>query len=111
MSDAKEIGGVVVDDLDLDRSLNAGGVARFWGISIVTLNRDVRKGRHPGPDYLHGQYRFWKLSTLIRARERRIAESAHQIATTRQRQLVAADRARTVQRQKRERQATTTDAA
>jgi predicted site-specific integrase-resolvase len=95
---------------DLDRSLNAGDVARFWGISMPTLNRDVREGRHPPADYTNGQYRFWKLSTLIRARERRIAESAHKAAAQRQEQLNAAARARTAQRQKRERQATT-DAA
>jgi hypothetical protein len=96
---------------DLDPSLNAGSTARFWDISIPTLNRDVRERRHPPADYTNGQYRFWKLSTLVRERERRIGESAHKAAAQRQEQLDAAARARTAQRQKRERQATTTDAA
>jgi hypothetical protein len=87
---------------DFDPSLNAGSTARFWDISIPTLNRDVRERRHPPADYTNGQYRFWKLSTLVRERERRIGESAHKAATLRQAQLGAAANARDAQKRKRQ---------
>jgi hypothetical protein len=102
---------VLIDD---DPSLNTGSVARFWDVSIPTLRRDVREGRHPPPDYRSGQYAFWKRSTLIRERERRIAASAATAARLRQSQLNAAAHAREERKRKRvERVATspTTDAA
>jgi hypothetical protein len=79
---------------DLDRSLNARQVADFRARSLVSLNRDIRENKFPPPDYTSGQYRFWKLSTVIRAREREIAESAAKAAKRRQAQLEAAARAR-----------------
>jgi hypothetical protein len=96
-----------LDDV-FDPSLGARKVAAHEGRSLVSINRDIRNGRFPQPDYTIGQYRFWKLSTLIRARERRIAESAHRAAAQRQKQLDAAANARDTQQRKRaERQATT----
>ena len=86
---------------DFDPSLNARSTARFWDSSIPTLNRDVRERRHPPPDYTNGQYRFWKLSTLVRERERRIGEAAHKTAALRQAQLGAAANARDAQKRKR----------
>jgi hypothetical protein len=85
---------ITITDHDLDPSLNAGSVARFENISIVTLNRRIREGRFPSADYTHGQYRFWKRSTVLIARERRIAEHADELARQRQTQLEAAERAR-----------------
>jgi hypothetical protein len=79
---------------DIDPSLNAAGAARFEAISIPTMNRRIRKGQHPRPDYTVGPYRFWKLSTLVAARELRIAESAAKAKTQRKTQLEAATRAR-----------------
>jgi predicted site-specific integrase-resolvase len=90
-----------------DPSLNAGDAARFWGVSIVTLNRNIREGRHPPADFTNGPYRFWKLSTLVRARERRIAESAHETAALRRAQLKAAEHARVERQRKRAEQAAT----
>jgi predicted DNA-binding transcriptional regulator AlpA len=86
---------------ELDPSLNARSVALFEGISVVTLNRLIREGKFPQADYLRGPYRFWKRSTVICARERRIAESAHRVAEQRAAQLDAAARARGAQRRKR----------
>jgi hypothetical protein len=98
---------------ELDPSLSARKVADFESRSIVSINRDVRNGRYPQPDYTIGQYRFWKLSTLIRARERRIGESAAKAAAQRQAQIDAAERARAGQREKRALRAaaSSTDAA
>ena len=79
---------------DFDPSLNARKVCEHEGRSLVSLNRDVREGRFPEPDYTIGQYRFWKLSTVVRHRERRIAESAHKAAAQRQAQLEGVERAR-----------------
>ena len=79
---------------DLDRSLNARAVAEFEGRSIVSINRDIRAGRFPVPDYTIGQNRYWKLSTVIRHRERRIADSATKTGAQRARQLAAVERAR-----------------
>lgn len=79
---------------DLDRSLNARAVAVFEGRSIVSINRDIRAGRFPPPDYTIGQFRYWKLSTVIRARERRIGEAAARAGVQRQEQLENAERAR-----------------
>ena len=79
---------------DFDPSLNARKVCEHEGRSLVSLNRDVREGRFPEPDYTIGQYRFWKLSTVVRHRERRIAESAHKAAAQRQMQLEGAAKAR-----------------
>jgi hypothetical protein len=83
-----------IADRDLDPSLNAGSVARFENISIVTLNRRIREGRFPQADYLSGPYRYWKRSTILIARERRIAENAEKLARQRQAQLDAAANAR-----------------
>ena len=79
---------------DFDPSLNARKVCEHEGRSLVSLNREVREGRFPQPDYTIGQYRFWKLSTVVRHRERRIAESAHKAAAQRRTQLDAAANAR-----------------
>jgi hypothetical protein len=79
---------------DIDLSLNAADAARFEAISIPTMNRRIRKGLHPRPDYCVGPYRFWKLSTLVAARERRIGESAAKSAAKRQTQLLQAAHAR-----------------
>jgi hypothetical protein len=81
-------------DLDIDPSLNARDVARFEAISLPTVNRRVRQGLLPRPDYTVGPYRFWKLSTLVAARERQIGEHAAKQAATRKAQLEAAARAR-----------------
>jgi hypothetical protein len=97
---------------DFDPSLNARKVCEHEGRSLPSLNRDIREGKFPGPDYCIGQYRFWKLSTLVRFRERRIADAAHKAAAQRKAQLDAAANARDARQQRRrERQATTTDAA
>jgi hypothetical protein len=85
---------ITIIDHDLDPSLNAGSVARFENISIVTLNRRIREGRFPPADYTHGQYRFWKRSTVLIARERRIAEHADEHARLRKAQLLRAAGAR-----------------
>jgi len=79
---------------DFDPSLSARKVADFDDRSLVSLNRDIRKGKFPPPDYTIGQYRYWKLSTVIRAREHRIGEAAAKAAKRRQAQLEAAARAR-----------------
>jgi hypothetical protein len=92
--------------IDDDPSLNTGSVACFWDVSVPTLRRDVREGRHPPPDYRNGQYSFWKRSTLVRERERRIAASAAKAARLRQAQLGAAAHARDVRKRKREAAAT-----
>jgi predicted DNA-binding transcriptional regulator AlpA len=83
---------------DLDPSLNSRQVCEHMGRSLPTLNRDVREGKFPPPDYTVGQYRFWKLSTVIRARERRIGEAAAKAGTVRKQQLEAAARARAAKR-------------
>jgi hypothetical protein len=77
-----------------DPSLNAADAARFSGISIPTMNRRIRNGQHPRQDYTVGQYRFWKLSTLVSARERCIGESAANAAAKRKAQLLRAAGAR-----------------
>jgi hypothetical protein len=82
---------VLIDD---DPSLNTKSVARFWDISIPTLRRSVRTGGHPPPDYRSGEYAFWKRSTLIRERERRVAETAAKAARLREKQLNSAANAR-----------------
>ena len=86
---------------DLDRSLNARAVAKFEGRSIVSINRDIRAGRFPPADYVIGQFRYWKLSTVIRARERRIGEAAARAGAQRQEQVEAAATAREARRRKR----------
>jgi hypothetical protein len=103
---------ITITDHDLDPSLNAGSVARFENISIVTLNRRIREGRFPPADYTSGPYRFWKRSTVLIARERRIAENAERLARQRQAQLDAAANARAAQKRKRQAAVTSsTDAA
>jgi hypothetical protein len=52
--------GFIMRDTDIDLSLNAADAARFEAISIPTMNRRIRKGQHPRPDYTVGPYRFWK---------------------------------------------------
>jgi hypothetical protein len=79
---------------DIDPSLSAADAARFEAISIPTMNRRIRAGLHPRPDYTVGPYRFWKLSTLIAARERRIGEHAAKAGAKRQTQLLQAAHAR-----------------
>jgi hypothetical protein len=81
-----------------DPSLNARKVAEHEGRSIASLNRDIREGRFPPADYCIGQYRFWRLSTVVRARELRINEAAAKAATQRKTQLAAAARARAAKR-------------
>jgi hypothetical protein len=98
----------IVSITDFDPSLNARKVCEHEGRSLPALNRDIREGRFPQPDYTIGQYRFWKLSTVIRHRERRIAASAHQAAAQRATQLDAAAHAR---KHKRVPAATPSDAA
>jgi hypothetical protein len=84
---------VFIDD---DPSLNTKSTAQFWDVSVPTLRRDVRDGKHPPPDYRNGQYSFWKRSTLVRERERRIAASAAKAERLREAQNAAAKHARTV---------------
>jgi hypothetical protein len=79
---------------DLDPSLNSRGVCDFKGGSLAALNRDIREGRFPQPDYVIGQYRYWKLSTLTRWREQMIVDSANKLARRRKTQLDAAAHAR-----------------
>lgn|SRR5262249_22376948 len=88
-------------DLDIDPALNAGAVARAEGISIITLNRRVRVGKFPPPDFLHGQYRYWKRSTVLAARERAIQASASELDRRRQALLAAAANARAARERKR----------
>jgi predicted DNA-binding transcriptional regulator AlpA len=97
---------------DLDPSLNARAVCNFKGGSLPALNRDIREGRFPQPDYVIGQYRYWKRSTLVRWREQQIADSADKLAERRKVQLDAARRARDAQKRKRaEREADTSSEA
>ena len=79
---------------DFDPSLSARKVADFDDRSLVSLNRDIRKGKFPPPDYTIGQYRYWKLSTVIRAREERIAAAGNNKEALRATQLANAARAR-----------------
>ena len=85
---------ITITDHDLDPSLNSASVARFENISIVTLNRRIREGQFPAADFMHGPYRYWKRSTVLIARERRIAENAEKVARQRQAQLEGVERAR-----------------
>jgi hypothetical protein len=80
--------------IEFDPSLNARKVCEHEGRSRPALNRDIREGRFPPPDYCIGQNRFWKLSTVIRARELRIAEAAANAKAKRRVQLENANRAR-----------------
>jgi hypothetical protein len=93
---------ITITDHDLDPSLNAGSVARFENISIVTLNRRIREGRFPPADFTSGQYRYWKRSTVLISREQRIAENAEKVARERQAQFTAAEYARDVRKRKRQ---------
>jgi predicted DNA-binding transcriptional regulator AlpA len=97
----KQTGDVVVSTFDLDPSLNARAVCNFKGGSLPALNRDIREGRFPQPDYVVGQYRYWKRSTVTRWREQQIVDSADKLAQRRKTQLDAAARARDEQRRKR----------
>jgi hypothetical protein len=90
---------------DFDPSLNARKVAEHEGRSLISLNRDIREGRFPPPDYCVGHYRYWKLSTVIRARERKIGEAATKTASRRRAQLEAAERARAAQQRMRDKAA------
>jgi hypothetical protein len=92
---------VVAMPTDFDPALNARSVADFEDISIPTLNRRIREGTFPPADYCHGAYRFWLRSSVLAARERRLAENPGKLAHHRQAQLDAADRARAAQREKR----------
>jgi hypothetical protein len=98
---------ITIADHDLDPSLNAGSVARFENISIVTLNRRIREGRFPRADFTSGQYRYWKRSTVLIARERRIAENAEKLGRQREAQLNAAAQARAGRDRKRQAAPTT----
>jgi hypothetical protein len=80
--------------IDDDPSKNTTSTARFWDCSVSALRRDIREGRHPPPDYRSGQYAFWKTSTLVRERERRIAASAAKAERLRAKQVKAAAIAR-----------------
>src|SRR5262249_59535134 len=86
--------GLIVTIADFDPSLSARKVADFDDRSLASLNRDIRKGKFPPPDYTIGQYRYWKLSTVIRAREERIAKCAAANEALRATQLANAARAR-----------------
>jgi hypothetical protein len=99
-----------IADHDLDPSLNAGSVARFENVSIATLNRRIREGRFPQADYLSGPYRYWKRSTILIARERRIAENAERIARQRQAQLDSVANARAGRKRAAQRPAVSTAA-
>ena len=77
-----------------DPLMNAGNAARFEGISIPTMNRRIRTGDFPPPDYVHGQIRYWKRSTILAAREKRIAKYATANELLRETQLANAARAR-----------------
>jgi hypothetical protein len=96
--------------VDIDPSLNARGVCEFEGRSLPSLNRDLREGRFPQPDYMIGQYRYWKLSTVVRHRERRIADANARARALRETQLDAAAKARDGrQRARAERAASSTE--
>jgi len=92
---------IIVDHLDIDPALNAGAVARAEGISIVTLNRRIRTGKFPPPDFLHGQYRYWRRSSVLAARAREIQDSADRLERRRQALLAAAANARAARQRKR----------
>jgi hypothetical protein len=95
--------------IDFDPSLNARRVCEHEGRSLPALNRDIREGRFPQPDYTVGQFRYWKLSTVVRHRERRIAEDATRARAQRESQLKSAARARSARERKRRLARTTTD--
>jgi len=81
-------------DIEIDPAMNAGAVARAEGISLVTLNRRIRVGKFPLPDFLHGQYRYWRRSSVLAARARAIQDSSDRLERRRRAQLEAAARAR-----------------
>jgi len=86
---------------DDDSSMNAASVARFEDISIPTLNRRIREGDFPPADYLIGPLRYWLRSTVIAAREQRIAKSKKQFAAKHAKQVREAKRARDARERKR----------
>jgi len=85
---------VTVIDLQDDPLMNAGTAARFEDISVPTMNRRIKAGDFPPPDCVHGQLRYWKRSTLLAAREERIAKCAAANGALRATQLANAARAR-----------------
>jgi hypothetical protein len=94
---------IINDDPNDNPSFNAGSVARFEDISISTLNRRIREDRFPPPDFQHGPYRYWLRSTVLAARERRIAECAQERSQQHQAQFEsAAANARAAQKRKRQ---------
>jgi hypothetical protein len=94
-------GGYVMPIADLDPSMNARSVCKFRDCSLPTLNRDVRSGRFPPPDFTSGPYRYWKSSTVIRHREHQITASAAQASALREKQLDQAAEARRARQDKR----------
>jgi hypothetical protein len=100
---------IINDDPNDNPSFNAGSVARFEDCSVSTLNRRIREGRFPPPDFRHGPYRYWLRSTVVAARARRITEFTEE-AQQRKAQLDAAANARAAQKRKRAAAATSPDA-
>jgi predicted DNA-binding transcriptional regulator AlpA len=86
---------------DDNPSMNAASVARFEDISIPTLNRRIREGAFPRPDFMHGPLRYWLRSTVLAARAQRMAKSAEQFTAKRAEQLRAAESARVARERKR----------
>src|SRR5580692_8976418 len=94
----------IIDD---DQSFNASSVAHFEDCSVSTLNRRIREGRFPPPDYRHGPYRYWRRATVVAARARRINEFTAE-AQQRKTQLDAAANARAERQRKRAERAVAT---
>src|SRR5262245_5016855 len=81
-------------DLQNDPLLNTRAAADFNGVSVPTHKRRVRTGEHPPPDIVYGQRPYWKRSTILIAREERIAKCAAANEALRATQLANAARAR-----------------
>jgi hypothetical protein len=90
---------------DYDPSLSAASVAAHEDCSVITLDRRIRLGQFPRADFQQGPYRYWKLSTVLAARERRIAQTAETIKRRREKQAASAAAARAAHMQKRKRAA------
>src|SRR5215831_9076431 len=81
-------------DLQNDPLLNTRDGAALEGISIPTFKRRVKAGDIPPPDLVYGQRPYWKRSTILIAREKRIAKCTALNEEIRAAQLANAARAR-----------------
>src|SRR5262249_61179875 len=63
-------------DLQNDPLLNTRDGAALEGISIPTFKRRVKAGDIPPADLVYGERPYWKRSTILIAREERIAQCA-----------------------------------